>query len=234
MKLSTIFEDLENGELSQLSIGGGTIGAIAEEDYAKVIGYVNVAMVELYKRFPIMESELIIDLYPTIMDYVLTYDFAASNTTGPEPIKYIQDTAENPFPDDVLQIMEVFDEDMGIIPLNDDNALNSVYTPTWNTLQVPEPVEGASFSILYRAYPAEIPTSTTDLTAVDVHIPRQLSTALYAYIAYRAHLGMTERDNNKISASFSRFNAICNDVRFRGTLNRSDTTNNKLDINGWP
>lgn len=233
MLLSDIFEDLHFGELSQLNLGGPDSGGIPEEYYPRIISFINYGLIELYKKFDLRVSEVVIDLDEGISEYLLTYDYAQSNLTSLEPVKYIADSVDRPFPDDILQITEVWREDGKELPINDSNEDDSVYTPEWNILQVPEPVNGTSLSLIYRTYPTEISKLTTDLPSVSLTLPPQLLTALYSYVAYRANLGMPEGEASKASASFSRFRGICQNITDLGLLNKPGTSNNKLDENGF-
>jgi hypothetical protein len=232
MLLSTIFEHLYYGELSQLNLGGPEDGGIQENNYGKVISFLNLGMTELYKRFSLREKELLIELDETITHYRIHSDYA-ENGGSLEPIKYIKDDPAAPFSNDLLLIMNVYDEWGEERPLNEWMDDNAVFTPETHVLQVPNPVQGDTLSVIYRAKPDLVPTTTTDPTSVDVDVPDQLSTALFAYIAYRAHLGLPEGETSKASASYARFNAICRDVEQRGMINKEGSRNDKLDDNGW-
>ena len=66
MKLSTIFSHLTFGELKQFGIGGyEDYKEIQPENYEEVVNHINLALLNLYTRFPILEKE---DTFPTEID----------------------------------------------------------------------------------------------------------------------------------------------------------------------
>ena len=80
MKLQTIFDQLIHGELSQLFIGGAeTSDVIVPDNYPKVISYINMGLLELYKRFPLRLKELVIQQNEGIGTYILDSNYAVAN-----------------------------------------------------------------------------------------------------------------------------------------------------------
>lgn len=237
MLLSDIFEHLTYGELSTLKIGGLKDGGeINSADYPQVISFINLAMVELYKKFLLLEKNVTIQLLPNILEYELTYDHAVSN---PAPVdedlpRYIMDVGYNtPFTEDVLQIHSVYDLNFEEIPINDLNERTSVFTPFDNVLQVPYPDQGDYLDLIYHAYPKKIDLQLSDPTAEQVRIPAQLLSALLAYVGFRAHISLPAGDKSKATEHLSRFTGICNEIRLLGTLNQANLSNLKLKDKGW-
>ena len=71
MLLSKLFEHLTYSELSTLAIGGYDDGEVPPEDYKKIIVNANLALIELYKRFPLSVREVVIQLRSNITEYQL-------------------------------------------------------------------------------------------------------------------------------------------------------------------
>lgn len=231
MLLSEIFEHLHDAELSQLNLG---IEGIEEQHYPKIIRYINLGLIELYKKFDLRTRELILQMHDNITEYWLTYDFAESNVGGAEPVKYIMDGSDpSPFADDVLQVSTIWRENGDQLPLNDANRDESVFTPEDKMVQIPTPIDGDVLSIIYRTYPTKIDQSTTDLPTIIVDLPEHLLTALFAYVGYRAHLGFPEGETSKASNFFARFRGICQTSIDEGIINRNETSNQRLDDGGW-
>ena len=82
MKLSEIFAYLTEGELSQLSIGGGEAGQIRPEDYRRVMRSINLGLNNLFTRFFLKEGKLTLLLDPDITRYTLNSVHAVSNATA--------------------------------------------------------------------------------------------------------------------------------------------------------
>jgi len=230
MFLSEVFEHLTYGELSQLFVGSED-DSINESDYPKVISFINMAMIDLYKKFPLLEKEVLIDLDEAITNYLLTSMYTVSSGTA--PVKYIIDTVESPFENDILQISSVWDEDGESVPLNDLNKADSVFTPLFNSLQVPNSINETSLSVIYRAYPEKIDLTVNTLTTVETALPDQFMSPLLAYVGYRAHLGLPAGDKAKSTEFLSSYYGMCKEIRELGTVNKDNDTNLKLDTNGW-
>ena len=58
MLLKDIFEQLAQGELRHLAIGGVDSGGILQQDFNRVIPHINLGVTELCKRFPIQNKVL--------------------------------------------------------------------------------------------------------------------------------------------------------------------------------
>lgn len=243
MLLSDIFEQLTYGELKQFSIGGFSSGAIQPKDYPEVISHINLGLLSLYTKFPVLEKELIIELQEGISIYQLDYAYAESNPAGAD-VKYIQDTTDAPFLDDLLRIDSAYTAWGDELRLNDD-AVNSIdyspaqyslFIPSWDSVQVPNGmiVQDDLIYIIYRAKPVKI-TNDVDPTTYDVFIPETMLEALLQFVVSRVHSGRTgqEAEQSSIIAK-QKYEAICVELEMRNILNSADNrTNIKLDENGW-
>lgn len=156
MKLQEIFNQLTYGELSNLSIGGGEEGVISEENWDRVIAHINLGLTALYKRFPLKERRIVIELLQNKMVYPITSAYAESNTRSNET-KYILDIGD-PFKDDILKIENVYTDTGYEFGLNDLANKYSVFTPTATTLRIPEEIVNQALTL-----PPELHTNTLDL-----------------------------------------------------------------------
>ena len=169
MTLEDLFETLALGELSQHKFGKG--GVIDLEDYPALISYTNRALTALHSRFPLQHKELLITQFDEITDYVLDPKYSISADDASVENKYIADSVEYPFLDDLLRVEAAFNGDGASKPLNDEYRSDSWYTPNPDTIQIPYPVEGNVAAIMYRANHAMIPTDTTDPSSVTINLP---------------------------------------------------------------
>lgn len=241
MKLSTIFTQLTHGELSQLNIGGSDGLGIQACDYDKIVSYVNLGLIELYKRFLLKEAEVVVQQYDQIQTYYLEGKYAATSDSN-EPIKYIEDSIYQPFMDDVLKIEQVFNE-LGI-PLienqdgcmscwSSEGPLHPVYTPSYNSIQVPQPEKENQMIVTYRASHEEILVPGLDPETTEVRIPPGLLEALVLYIGARVYAGMNSDQNAEGNNYYAKFEASCQKYTDLGLVKRDDNTNAKLDCAGW-
>lgn len=236
MLLSEIFDYLAQGELRNLAIGGDGAGTIPEVHRPTVIGHINLALTELHTRFPLKERELYLQQYDHIEFYKLSSQYAESNETSTEEYKYIVDSVDAPFTDDIIRIETAFDEVGNEIPLNDYTQDTSVFTPAYNMVQIPKPVGENVTVFIYRANHRTIPVDTTDPTLVEVDIPFTFLEAVMFYVAYRAYSNRTGNEGQAMSSTYKiKYEAACEFLQQHNAANDSYTiANNKPSMNYWP
>lgn len=189
--------DLARGrELKQLAI---------KDDIPTVLGYYNMGLIELYKRFPLKVEEHIIELQDGQSIYTLPSDFmwivAAYGEVSPSS-----------------------SDSVNILPINEEDAPESINTVSWNKVQIPLSIAGSYVSIIYVANP---PYVTETNLADNVDFPIQLLEALVHYIGFCGHVsqnGSADKENN---VHYQRFVASCELVRTMGMFNTDDVSMNK-------
>lgn len=236
LTLSDLFEQLQYGELSTMEEGGmhddlcgSNLRGIKPDDYPRLITHINFGLINLYTKFPILEREVLIRQSIKRTKYPLSSKFAES--TGKDPSKFILDE-HDPFTDDVLRIDAAFDENGCAVPVNDSNKCNSIFTPSIDLVQIPNPREGEVLFLTYRAKPVKIPTTTTDLST-EILIPETLWEALCFYVASRAYSGIqTTQDLSNVYMT-RYYNRIA-EVEERNVFgNDFNDTNMMLEVRGW-
>lgn len=245
MTLQDIFNALSSGELSQMSIGGKDAGVIDSQNRNKILPHINLGLTALFKRFRLKEGELTIQLKPDKLKYVLSSEFAFSQT-GPNA--YILDT-ESPFTDDLLKVEEVFTELGFVLPLNDAMQAHSVYTPRMNTLVVPalivnrsndlpDELKTGQLKLRYRANHTKITYDPAfDYSYVDgdpLELPDAYLEALLYFVASRVNnpIGMT----NEFHAGNSymmKYEQECQRLEAENYQLDMTPTNSRLRRNGW-
>lgn len=237
--LQKIFDDLAYGELSQVNLSGKNsdceCGEFDKKAEKTIISHLNMALVDLYTRFPLREREVTIQLYPEIVTYILDSKYAVSNEESDEPVKYIEDSKFLPFTDDVIRIERCYDEGGVYLHINDEMREYSVFTPTYNSIQVPYPEEGYAMFVIYRAKHSIIPFTYDDASKVNIDLPPYLYEALLYYIAYRVHKARSNQEAQlESSRLYQMYEKVCGDVERRNLTNNGITSSNaRLDINGW-
>jgi len=235
MKLLDILKDLTYSELAGLAIGN-LIPDEAENEpdphqYEKIVGFINLGLKEIYKRFFLRSNEIYIQQHEEIATYKLHSDFAVSNTASVEDPKYIIDTVANPFQDDILKIEMIYDAGGNKLPLNDTSEELSVYTPTFRSVQIANPNDVDTFSVQYRACHAKIPvTLATDPNTVEVELPNSLQEALLYYVASRAY---RPTDREASADYWQLFKKSCTDVERLGLEVQGEPGDWRFDTSGW-
>jgi len=166
-----------NGELKQLAI---------KTDVDAVIGFINLGLLELYKRFPIETKEFIITMVNGVGEYSLPSDFMwIVSAYGEVPINGTQITVNQ-------------------LPINDETDPLSINTVAWNKVQIPSGVTGEYVSVIY--VPSPVPVTTLTLTD-PLPIPDQFIEALLNYIGYRGHGSVDGKINTESNTHYQRFEA---------------------------
>ena len=234
MRLTELFTYLTSGELSQLELGGADCSGIHVENYPKVIPAINLGLTELHKRFPLRIEEVTIVQEEHIQFYVLDRIFAESNIDSTETYKYLKDSEFQPFVDNVLKIEQVFGELGDELPMNNHGDCCSVFTPVYNTVQVPQPVTGVSMVVTYRADHDMIPLTDFDPEEQTIVIPSGYLEALLLYVGGRIYAGMNADANAEGNNYMAKFEASCNKITSLNLMNQADHFNCKLELCGWP
>ena len=248
MTLQDIFNALSSGELCQLSIGGKEAGVIDSQNRNKILPHINLGLTALFKRFRLKQGELLLQLKPNKLRYVLHSEFATSSMGGSSDGLYILDTTK-PFTDDLLKIESVL-TDLGYpLPLNDEMQAYSVSTPQLNTLVVPKLIvdkgndlpdvlKTASLKVVYRANHTKITYDPAfDYSYVDgdqLELPDAYLEALLYFVASRVNnpIGMT----NEFHAGNSymmKYEQECQRLETENLQVDNTPTNSRLVRNGW-
>lgn len=235
MKLQEIFDQLSYGEFADLDLGNRNDGGIRVEDYPKIVPHINMALTALYKRFTLAYDEVYIQQYDHINTYYLDNKYAVTNTSSTEPIKYIQDSVYKPFnAEQLIKIERVFSELGDELYTNDDNTFSSVYTPTYNTIQVPHPVSDNAMRVIFTKGHDKIVLTGLDPNITIVDIPVSYLEPLLYYVASRVFAGMSGVDSQNQSNNYmSKYEISCQEIERLNLTQKDNTTNLRLEINGW-
>ena len=236
--LADIFEQLTYGELSQVKIGGLDLRALQEEvrpeHYKHVMAYINLGLKELYKRFFLSSKQLIVRIYDHIEVYKLDSRYAITNTEPTDCPKYIMDSPVDPYKDDLLKIEQIYNSCGINVPLNDLTDVRSVFTPQYNTIQVPCPSKYDIMSVHYRAsHPSLEWKAGMNPKDIEVLLPEALMEPLLFYIAARFYTALDTDQGQQGSVYTNKFEASCLVARGLGYQVTPEYGNLKLDLQGW-
>ena len=192
------------------------------KDTATVLGYLNLGITELYKRFPLRVDEAIINLQEMKSEYKLD---------GTDPDVEMPENSELMWI--VAAYQEVEDADYNELvalqlPLNEEENPLSLQTVAWNTLQVPMSVAGAHISLIYVAVPEML---TMDNLTDQLPIPRQLVEPLLEYIAYQAKSSIGTIQDTTLA--YQEFEASCSRIEMRGMVTADDLDMLARDMKGF-
>ena len=196
MTVGQIIDLAKNGELNGLNVGSKP---------EVLVGYMNLGVLELYKRFQLKVEEYVIELQNNVDIYTM-------------PTNYMwMLAAYGEVPTDSV-------ENVNILPINEEDNPLSINTVGWNKVQVPVSVVGAYVSIIYVA---SSPVYTINELDTEVDIPAQMVEALLAYMGYRANSAIDTGVQTEDSIYYQRFEASCEKLRQFGMFNSDDMFMNK-------
>jgi hypothetical protein len=209
MKVEEIIELAQNSELKQLKVG---------EEPLTVLGYVNMGILELHKRFNLIQHEAIINMVAEKTVYRLD----GTDTD------VIIDLSRNSF----LKVDEVYDYESKKLPLNDKSIDTSLFTPEYNVIQIPviALIPTKSLNVDYRA----TPNFLTNVKAY-VPLPLQFVEALLCYIGYRAHgsIKAGDRQTPGDDRYYKKFVASCNQIKAEGLIVADTLKSHKFENRGF-
>lgn len=234
MKIKRIIEHLEVGVLSKVNLGGNATAGVTSYNYPELISAIEMGINELSQIFNLRQRELIIKQENHIKLYELDSYYAQSNTASAAPYKYINDTPENPFKDDVLKIEAVYDELGREIRLNDMTDPESIYTPSLTSIQILNPNENNSISVIYSAACAELVKKGNNLLDQDVYLPSVLLNALTLFVAAQVVLSKDSLEaKNESMAFMNRYKEAVALAMNYGAKVIDNTVSVKLESNKW-
>ena len=207
MRIQELFDILKNTELKQIVVG---------EDDAQVMGFMNLALIEVYAKFAILQEEQLITAVANKTRYRLQ-----DNSQKVLQV-YMRDTSKNHLPG-----YDKFTE----VGINDINDNESVFTPQPYVLHIPNPSDSRFYSVIQIVTPPYI--TKGNISTMDFIIPPQYLSSILNYAAYRAYKSMNGDENSEIGSHYRAYINSCKEVLKNGLHNYSILTNMKLSDRGF-
>lgn len=177
-----------------------------------VLGFINLGVLELYKRFTL-----------SVEEWIIALEDGQSYYTAPEDFMWIIAAYGEVGMDSVQEV--------NVLPVNEEDNPLSINTVGWNKVQVPLSVTGAYVSIIYAATPEVY--SITDMNK-PVNIPPQMIEALLAYIGWRANSTIDTGIQTEDTVWYNRFESSCSRLEVKGFINANDVVmTNRLSMRGF-
>jgi len=216
MTAQQIIDLAKNGELKNTAV---------KEDTLAILGYINLGLLELYKRFLLDTEELIITM--------------GRDGTELDPYIKINDTTYK-MPPNFLYLVAAYDEvpknslvSVAPIQINNENNPLGANMISWNKLQIPCFVQDANISIIYAPAPKYFTVAEID---EELPIPIQLIEPLLAYIGYRAFASVSPNPQQSDIGNvyYNRFEMSCAAVKEFGIYTAEDMDmKSKFNMRGF-
>lgn len=198
-----------SGELQQLS-------PFIKDDDNVLVSFINLALIEIYKRFVMRTSEALITLRAGKTIYKL--DGTDPDVSMPinEKFMYIISAYGNGRPDST----EV--DNTILLPINVEEDPYSINTVSYDSIQIPLITAGAMVSLIYASMPrkvGEIPAGATpkpNYLDEELDLPYPFMEALLHYMGYRGHGAMDGNIQTESNTHYMRFEASCNKIKELG------------------
>lgn len=235
--LKDLFTMLATGEFSNISLSRNSTGSINESEYAKVIGHINLGLVEIYKRLRLMENEVTLHAVPEVTAYYLREDRIAPLAQISSQ-RYIERPENYEGLLNIIEITKVFDTIGNELTLNNRFATPAILQTSTDTLKITKLDVAQTFNVVYQAYPSEI-ILDDDFDPVNcvLPIPRTIVEALLFYVAYRVYKPTGANNstaNADKSASYQQqYELACQKLELYGLNIQDCDQDNTFTSNGW-
>lgn len=232
MKIKDLYRNLSYGVLKNLSMAGEGSGDIREKDRGSVILAANESLLRIYSKFMLREKDVLIQQMDGVTNYHLLKRFAVFSEDSTETKRYILDMGLEPFEEDVIKVLAVYNSDGYQMPLNDNEAPWSLFTPQANVLQVPNPMPGMALSVQYQARHDEL---VADELEQPIELPDVLLGAFYAHIGFQIYDSMgTPEAQGRAMGLFQQYTLILDDAVSNDSVQTSiSTSNSRFEKRGW-
>jgi hypothetical protein len=166
----------------------GELKNISVTDEA-VASYINLAVLALYDRFRLKTSEQVIEM----VEGQTMYDLQESTMT----------------------VLSVFNHEGDEYIINDVANENSVFLPSYDTIQVANPCVGTAIYVINTEAPERI-----NIETISFKLPPQLLEPLLHYVGYRAHGAIDGNINAENNTHLMRYEASCRRIEVSGTIRK--------------
>lgn len=206
---------------------------IEDDKKPYILAFVNEGITRLHSRFPLKTKTLYLEMREGRTEYPLLskYSFMGFKPELAD-YPYIRDTPANPFKDDVIKILVVYDNKGNRRGLNDNHNPNGLFTPRPDTIQCIRPRHCEVFAVSYQA---KHPVITGEDTEQEIDVPDTLIPALKYWVAYGYYTGLnTAESTGKAAEYLQMYEAICKEVVDYDLGNSSESNTNTLfEKRGW-
>ena len=164
-----------------------------------MLSYINQALVAVYEEFTLKTGEQVVVLHENQTIYELNAD--------------------------CMVVLGAYDEDGKQLTINDEKDPFSILTPSYNEIQVPNPVEGEAIGVIYLVEPTKMVTVNDVLP-----VPRSMVQPMLMYIGFLAHASIDGGVQTENNTHYMRYKAAVDRVRALGLI-ATDTTSTDEKFN---
>ena len=235
--LKDLFHLLATGEFANIALSRTNTGGLDEKEYEKVIGHINLGILEIYKRFKLLENEFFLHADPSVTTYYLREANSAllNNITTTEYIE-IPDNVEGFL--NIVEITSIFDSEGEELRMNNRFEIPTIQQLSSDILKITQLEAAGIFSVVYQSYPDKIVIEDDfDPSAYVVYIPETIIEPLMYYVASRVYKPMGSNDStanaDKSDSYQQQYELSCMKLDLFGLPIQEDDKENTFESQGW-
>ncbi len=233
IKLTELYKSLALSVLNNTSVITDDKKDIEPDKKEYILEFINEGLTRLHSRFPLKTNNVFVEMREGRTEYPL---LARYSFMGFDPAlaqyPFIMDSVSNPFKEDVIKILMVYDSEGQRRGLNDNHNPHGLFTPRPDTLQCIRP---RHCEVLTVTYQAKHPTVTVDGENLEIDLPDTLLPALKYWVAYSYYTGLnTAESTGKAAEYLQMYESICGEVKDYDLGSSSESSTNTLfERRGW-
>lgn len=234
IKLNALFKTIALSVLNNTSVVTDDKLGIEQDKQEYILEFVNEAITRLHSRFVLKTQILYLEMREgrTMYPLLKRYSYMGFD---PELAQYpyIRDTVAHPFEEDVVKILDVYDNHGCRRKLNDIHDPHGLFTPRPDTLQCIRPKHCEILGVSYQAKHPTIALNEGNTQEID--IPDTLIPAVKYWVAYSYYTGLnTPESTGKAAEYLQMYESICKEVEDFDLANGSESNTNVLfEKRGW-
>ena len=235
--LKDLFTLLATGEFSNIALQRDRTGNINEAEYEKILGHINLGLVEIYKRFRFLEEELTLHADPSVTTYYLQPARLAALANISTNL-YIEQPPDHDGQINIIEIKAVFDENEVPLRLNNRLTIPAIRQIAPDVLKITGLTAAQKLTVLFQAHPSKIILDDDlDPETYAVPISETIVEALLYYVASRVYKPMGA-NNSTVNADKSisyqqQYELACQKLQLFGLDIEAEDGSDTFTANGW-
>lgn len=232
MTIKELLKFISISELSNLSLVDNTEECgIKEDKQQTIVEFVTEALNKLYSNFYLKEDSIYVEIIDGKTRYEITSEHLMGKDLEADYDHYLWKTGDKPFTNDILRIIRIIDSTGNMLPLNNPEKFNSVFTPLFNVIDIQNLSEEHELEIIYASKHPNL--SIKENTTIE--LPISLIPAVRAYVAYLVHMNMnTDNAVQNAQKYLNQYNLIITEnIQSDAAFTRVDDRACKFILGGW-
>lgn len=232
MTIKELLKFISISELSNLSLVDNTEECgIKEDKQQTIVEFVTEALNKLYSNFYLKEDSIYVEIIDGKTKYEITSEHLMEKDLEADYDHYLWKTGDKPFTNDILRIIRIIDSTGNVLPLNNPEKFNSVFTPLFNVIDIQNLNEEYELEIIYASKHPNL--SIKENTTIE--LPISLIPAVRAYVAYLVHMNMnTDNAVQNAQKYLNQYNLIITEnIQSDAAFTRVDDRACKFILGGW-